>query len=253
MNITQSTTQKRKFLLVSNSDHITGLIGASPTVLISKSGESFAAALGTVTEIGYGWYEIELTVIDTNTPGILAYHVTAASADPTDFEDTVIAADAATTAALTFEADVSSYVTLASAQNYFDTRHVDRYWRYATVENRQRALISSTRAIDRLNFVGEKYDSDQALEFPRGTDTTVPEAISIACCENAYELLGGRDPHHDLENLGVQATSLGPVRTTYQRDNVPEHLAHGIVSATAWMYLRPYLRDARIITLSRTH
>src|SRR6185312_12413904 len=85
----QSTTYTRMFLLVGSSDHITGLTGATATVNLSKAGGTFAAAGGTVTEVANGWYKIALTTTDTNTLGDLAFHITATSADSTDFVDQV--------------------------------------------------------------------------------------------------------------------------------------------------------------------
>jgi hypothetical protein len=91
----QSTAYTRMFLLVQSSDHITGLTGATPVVKLSKAGGAGAAAGGTITEVDAtnmpGWYKIALTTTDTNTLGELAYHCTAASADPTDFADQVSA------------------------------------------------------------------------------------------------------------------------------------------------------------------
>jgi hypothetical protein len=75
--------------MVQSADHITGLTGASPAVTLSKAGAAFGAAGGSVTEISSGWYKIALTTTDTNTLGDLAFHVTAASGDPTDFVDQV--------------------------------------------------------------------------------------------------------------------------------------------------------------------
>jgi hypothetical protein len=85
----QSTTYTRMFLLIESADHITGLTGATATVNLSKAGATFAAAGGTITEVANGWYKIALTTTDTNTLGDLAYHITATSADPTDFTDQV--------------------------------------------------------------------------------------------------------------------------------------------------------------------
>jgi hypothetical protein len=73
------------FFLVQSADHRSGLTGASPAVNISKAGGAFAAAAGTVSEVSSGWYKIFLSGNDTNTVGNLAFHITAASADPTDF------------------------------------------------------------------------------------------------------------------------------------------------------------------------
>ena len=86
-----STAYTRMFLIVQTSDHLSGLTGASPTVTLSKAGAAFGAAGGTVTEVSSGWYKIALTTTDTNTIGDLAYHITAASGDATDFVDQVSA------------------------------------------------------------------------------------------------------------------------------------------------------------------
>ena len=87
----QSTAYTRLFVMVATSDHITGLTGATPVVLLSKAGALAATAGGTVTEVtgGQGWYKIALTTADTGTLGDLAFHATAASGDPTDWVDQV--------------------------------------------------------------------------------------------------------------------------------------------------------------------
>lgn len=90
MFLKQSTVRNRSFLLVQSSDHLTGLIGATPTVTLSKDCAAFAAAAGVITEIGSGWYKIALTIVDTNTKGDLAFHCTAAGADSNDFADQVV-------------------------------------------------------------------------------------------------------------------------------------------------------------------
>lgn len=88
----QSTTYTRMFLMVQSADHISGLTGAAPTVNISKAGAAFGAAGGVVTEVANGFYKVALTTTDTNTLGDLAYHITAASGDATDFVDQITAA-----------------------------------------------------------------------------------------------------------------------------------------------------------------
>jgi hypothetical protein len=119
-SLRQGVAYTRTFLLVQSVDHLTGLTGASPTVTISKAGGSFASAGGSVTELANGWYKIALTTTDTNTLGDLAYHVTATSADPTDFVDQVVAdvgtlplvrvgtAQAGNTGSITLDASASS-------------------------------------------------------------------------------------------------------------------------------------------------
>ena len=83
--IKQSSTQSvLMFLMIQSSDHITGLTGATPTVVLSKNGAAFASPAGAVTEVGNGWYKVAGNSTDTNTLGPLALHATAASADPSD-------------------------------------------------------------------------------------------------------------------------------------------------------------------------
>ena len=164
------------------------------------------------------------------------------------------------------------YGTLQEAQAYYDGRLHETAWTKAKVADRPKALLAATRIVDTLNFKGNKHavyqllqsnpdasDEDiraqeaaQALEFPRGADTTVPEVIRLATYEIAHSLLDGKDPELELENLGIVSQGLSSVRTTYNRSQVPiEHIVNGIPNALAWRYLRPFLRDEDAIKLSR--
>jgi hypothetical protein len=85
--VLQSSTQLAlKFLLVSSTDHITGVagLGSGPAVTISKEGSAFAAPAGAISEIGSGWYEVAANATDTNTIGEILLHATGTGADPTD-------------------------------------------------------------------------------------------------------------------------------------------------------------------------
>lgn len=165
-----------------------------------------------------------------------------------------------------------TYVTRPEAQAYFDDRLHEIAWTRSSIPDRNKSLLAATRIIDRLNFKGYKkpvYDllvaspcatreeiasanESQELEFPRDTDTTTPPEIKIACYEIAYALLDGIDPDLELENLGVISQGYASVRTTYSRSHNPvEHLNAGVPSATAWRYLKPFLRDPGGIKLSK--
>jgi hypothetical protein len=170
----------------------------------------------------------------------------------------------------------SYYGTLAEANEYFDNRLFEEAWYDAAANDRPKALIKATQIIDYLNFKGFKatvydimYDYDgsfldpseeeireaeqeQELEFPRGEDVDVPDPIKLACWEIAYALLDGADSDLDIENLGVSSQAYASVRTTYARSQAQvEHLMHGVPSATSWRYLKPFLRDADEVKLSR--
>lgn len=170
----------------------------------------------------------------------------------------------------------SYYGTTTEANEYFENRLYEEAWSDASSADRIKALIKASQIIDALNFKGMKaavdayYDEDgnllddyteedlreadlsQELEFPRGTDTEVPDAIKIACWEITHALLDGVDPDLELENLGVVSQGIASVRTTYNRNHTQiEHLMNGIPSAAAWRYLRPFLRDGDEIQFSR--
>lgn len=90
--IQQSTAnQPLAFLLVSSTDHLTGLTGATPTVTLSKNGAAFASPAGAVSEIGNGWYKVAGNATDSNTLGPLILHATATGADPSDTVFPVVA------------------------------------------------------------------------------------------------------------------------------------------------------------------
>src|SRR5690348_12288707 len=88
-----STARPLLFMLVSSTDHVSALTGATPTVTISKNGASFASPSGAVTELANGWYKVAGNATDTGTLGPLLLHATASGADPTDAEYDVVAYD----------------------------------------------------------------------------------------------------------------------------------------------------------------
>lgn len=168
--------------------------------------------------------------------------------------------------------NLTYYGTLQEANEYFDARLHESAWYGADYADRPKALIAATRIIDTLNFKGYKAtvaallaatpdataaqireaEAAQALEFPRGTDTEVPEAIRIACYEIAHSLLDGKDLEVELENLGISSTGYESVRTTYSRSQIPiEHIINGVPAVIAWRLIRPFLRDEDAVRLAR--
>jgi len=162
----------------------------------------------------------------------------------------------------------------AEAMEYFAHRLHETAWTDASDSDREKALIAARGIIDALNYKGVKHSvytlcgssdtsgqsaealraaaASQALEFPRGEDTVVPEAIRIAQYEIAYALLDGKDPELELENLAVTAMGYGAVKTSYERGQLPiEHIVNLVPSSVAWRLLKPFLRDSDALKLSR--
>jgi hypothetical protein len=169
---------------------------------------------------------------------------------------------------------MTPYADRQYAETYFLTRLHSGSWFGFSAQDRDAALVTATRQIDRLNFAGEKnaayvaresygdqlcYDeaaiatagAEQETQFPRGSDTVVPDDIKIACCEIAFELLNGKDPQIEYENLATVSQGIASARKTLDRSFVQEHIAAGIVSVLAWNYLSPYLRDVKDFKIIR--
>jgi Putative DnaT-like ssDNA binding protein len=161
---------------------------------------------------------------------------------------------------------------IAEASEYFAQRLHETIWTAASDADREKALIAARGIIDALNYKGNKAsvytllqanphasqdeiraaEASQPLEFPRGADTEVPDAIRIAEYEIAYALLDGKDPELELENLAVSAMGYGAVKTSYERSQVPiEHIINLVPSSVAWRLLKPFLRDSDALKLSR--
>ena len=85
------------FLLVDAHNHVTGMLGMTPTVTLSKNGGAFAACAGAVTELANGWYQVAANATDTNTLGALVLHADAGSSfvDPCDVVFQIVAHDPA--------------------------------------------------------------------------------------------------------------------------------------------------------------
>lgn len=95
-------------------------------------------------------------------------------------------------------ADANSYITLAEAQDFADTDIDSAEWDSATEDQRIRVLITATRTLDLVGFVGSRATTTQALAWPRTDfDTTektyaegeIPAEIKLAQWEIAKALL----------------------------------------------------------------
>lgn len=133
------------------------------------------------------------------------------------------------------------YGSIEKADNYFSMVLHGMRWSDTNRTRKLQALVSATKRIDRLNFIGVKTLIDQPLQFPRGSDTKTPVDIEEACYELALTLLKGIDPDIERDNLYINSQAYGPVKTDYNRGAIPMYILHGIPNANAWDRLFPYL------------
>jgi hypothetical protein len=117
---------------------------------------------------------------------------------------------------------VNSYVTLAEANAYFENKLDVAAWIDASDPQKEQALVTATRYLDNLNWLGAVRSEDQALCFPREGSyydasrgahvqftATVPKRITDAVCELAYHLLNNDGLLDDVG--GVKSVSVGSI------------------------------------------
>ena len=147
---------------------------------------------------------------------------------------------------------ITYYGSIAGANLYFNSQRLNSEpWEDALANDRQKAMIMATRAIDRLNFAGEIAVSGQSLQFPRGDDTVVPLDIELAAYECALKYLDDVDMQDEIESIGINRNEYLGTRSTYDSSFVAEYIRAGIPSAEAWIHLKPYIRDIQAVNLSR--
>jgi len=145
----------------------------------------------------------------------------------------------------------TEYITIAEADAIFERVIDTDPYDDASTSEKNKAIKQATDVIDRLNFVGEKADDDQVLQFPRDADTTIPDDIKIACSLIMLALLDGVDMEIEFDNLNMVSQGISSIRATYRTNRTSEHIAAGVPSVTAWRYLKPYLRDQKSILVHR--
>ncbi len=96
--VPQSTAIRVALYLVLTSDHVSPATGKTVAITITKNGAAFgnpSAGATNATEIGNGWYYVDLSTTDTGTLGPLAVRGTASSCDDAGVNFRVVDAVAA--------------------------------------------------------------------------------------------------------------------------------------------------------------
>ena len=109
-------------------------------------------------------------------------------------------------------ASANSFVSVADADTYFGERLGSDVWTAASTADRQKALIMSSRYLDKLSYYGERKTDTQNLAFPRKylpdpdpignywdhlktagrgylDEATIPDRVTYATCELSQKLL----------------------------------------------------------------
>jgi len=104
--------------------------------------------------------------------------------------------------------NTNSYVTIADADAYFETRIDSASWTSAPDSTREEALVTATQIIDNNPWIGSAVSSSQALAWPRRnanyldnrlgmqiafSETEIPSLVKVAVYEQALHLLNNED------------------------------------------------------------
>ena len=161
---------------------------------------------------------------------------------------------AATITATLSSATANSYVTLAEANDYFETVPDSSTWTNKTDDQKNRSLIAATRWIDTLSYYGSRCDNGQALKFPRNnytidnvelTCTTVPNNIKYAQYELARALANdtGAITGTTGKDGNFSEVKIGDMQVKYNTDSQGVGSINNILDVYPWLqsYLGAYM------------
>ena len=210
------------------------LITASGTVVDATAG---VVAVPISTDVDPGTYAWELE--DTASGTVLAAGVL------------IIKPRIGSAPSVTITVGTDTYLTVDDADALLRlSLGVDAWWE-ASTDDRARALVTATRAIDALPLTGMKADYDQVLAFPRqyrltpavnplysdylaGWDVfeTVPDTVLEAVALEAAARLADRENvRGTLQAQGVRSVSIGAASESFGS-------ASGLLSADALALMR---------------
>lgn len=125
-------------------------------------------------------------------------------------------------------ANFNSYGDVAGADAYFFNSLSSDAWTDASIDNRNKGLITATRLLDAtFSWKGTKTRRDQPLDFPRAgvfdedgivfNYQTLPNELIVATYETAKSLLkSGLDAFDDSGTRGIKKLAAGPLSIEFE-------------------------------------
>lgn len=146
---------------------------------------------------------------------------------------------------------MSNYASIVQADAILAVRLGVELWDAATDTMKTAGLTEATEAINNLAFIGEKADETQVNEFPRGTDTDVPDAIITACAYEAFARVDRIDAEEEIRALSEVGGGIGKIRHSSRETPASAHILAGIMSVRAWRLLLPFINKRVKLNLIR--
>lgn len=135
--------------------------------------------------------------------------------------------------------NTNSYVEIADADTYFETRIDSANWFEATDEVKEQALVTATALVDDHAWIGSAVSSSQALAWPRNYATyndprlglqvtideaTVPTQVKVAVYEQALHLVNNEDllagTTQTFESISVGSISLSDSNSDVSKTSI---------------------------------
>lgn len=139
--------------------------------------------------------------------------------------------------------DTNSYVTIAEADTYFETRIDSANWFDAEDEVKEQALVTATQLVDDHVWIGTAVSPSQALAWPRSeaiyydtrlgltitfASNEVPAAVKIAVFEQALHLVNNEDilsgSTQTFESISIGSISLSDSNNDVTRISIKASL-----------------------------
>lgn len=151
-------------------------------------------------------------------------------------------------------ASANTYADATDADDYLSYRIGASAWTGYSDDLKAQALVSATRDIDTLDFVGERATDTQALEWPRtGTDyadDVLPPDLIAATCELAFlyaqAYTAGSDPVVPTSNGNLKRKKIGPIEKEWFAPTVAVPIAVERFPASVQAFLADLIREETV-------
>lgn len=134
----------------------------------------------------------------------------------------------------------NSYADVAEADAYFGDRLDVSAWTLADATQKAQALVTATKVLENISWIGTAISEDQSLAFPRNgkyfdprvgslvvLTSVVPKRIVNATFELAYHLLnndGLLDNTGNVTNISIGPISLSNVKSASTLPRIVKNL-----------------------------
>jgi hypothetical protein len=128
-------------------------------------------------------------------------------------------------------ASSNSFLDSDAADTYFDNRLNSDAWDDADSTDKDKALITASKELNILSWLGYKATTAQRLAWPRAmvinpdsaysqefySESEIPQRVKDATCEYALELLkaGTTDLTSQDSSREIKSETVGPISVTY--------------------------------------